>query len=62
MHSKPNQTKFLKFEEIIISPKNKVGFADYLTSLNPSIKNNITEEYYFEVVLKQKNAAKKRHF
>tara|TARA_R110001592_G_scaffold354090_2_gene653479 strand:- start:1566 stop:1700 length:135 start_codon:yes stop_codon:yes gene_type:complete len=44
MHSKPNQTKFSKFEEIIISPKNKVGFATYLTSLNPSIKNNITEE------------------
>ncbi|MDP5107061.1 MAG: PH domain-containing protein [Polaribacter sp.] len=38
------EIKYGKFEEIIISPKNKVGFATYLTSLNPSIKNNITEE------------------
>ncbi len=38
------EIKYGKFEEIIISPKNKFEFAKYLTSLNPNIKNNITEQ------------------
>ena len=38
------EIKYRKFEEIIISPKNKFEFAKYLTSLNPNIKNNITEQ------------------
>jgi hypothetical protein len=38
------EIKYGKFEELIISPKNKFEFAQYLTNLNPKIKNNITEE------------------
>ena len=38
------EIKYGKFEELIISPKNKFEFAQYLTNLNPTIKNNITEE------------------
>lgn len=37
------EIKYGKFEEMIISPKNKFEFAKYLTGLNPNIKNNITE-------------------
>ena len=37
------EIKYGKFEEMIISPKDKFEFAKYLTSLNPNIKNNITE-------------------
>ena len=32
-----------KFNEIIISPKNKMDFANELTKMNPKIKNKITE-------------------
>jgi len=32
-----------KFNEIIISPKNKMDFANELTKINPKIKNKITE-------------------
>ena len=38
------EIKYGKFEELIISPKNKFEFAQYLKNLNPKIKNNITEE------------------
>jgi hypothetical protein len=38
------EIKYGKFEELIISPKNKFEFAQYLTNLNPKIKNNITKE------------------
>ncbi|WP_415376708.1 PH domain-containing protein [Patiriisocius sp. Uisw_017] len=38
------EIKYGKFEELIISPKNKFEFAQYLTNLNLKIKNNITEE------------------
>jgi hypothetical protein len=38
------EIKYGKFEELIISPKNKFEFAQYLTNLNPKIKNNITEK------------------
>jgi len=38
------EIKYGKFEEIIISPKDKFEFAKYLKSLNPNIKNNITEK------------------
>lgn len=38
------EIKYEKFEEIIISPKNKMEFAKHLTSINPKIKNNITEQ------------------
>jgi hypothetical protein len=38
------EIKYGKFEELIISPKNKFEFAQSLTNLNPKIKNNITEE------------------
>ena len=38
------EIKYGKFEELIISPKNKFEFAQYLTNLNPKIKNNIAEE------------------
>jgi hypothetical protein len=36
--------KYGEFDEIIISPKDKFGFSEYLTKLNPNIKNNITEK------------------
>ncbi len=36
------EIKYGKFEEVIISPKDKFEFAKYLTNLNPKIKNNIT--------------------
>lgn len=38
------EIKYGKFEEMIISPKDKFEFAKYLTSINPNIKNNITEQ------------------
>ncbi|MBE7630506.1 PH domain-containing protein [Tenacibaculum piscium] len=38
------EIKYGKFEEMIISPKDKFEFAKYLTKLNPNIKNNITEK------------------
>lgn len=38
------EIKYGKFDEIIISPKNKVEFAKHLTKLNPEIKNNITDK------------------
>ena len=38
------EIKYGKFEEMIISPKDKFEFAKYLKSLNPNIKNNITEK------------------
>ena len=37
------EIKYGKFEEMIISPKNKVEFAQYLTKLNPDIKNNLKD-------------------
>lgn len=37
------EIKYGKFEEIIISPKDKIEFAEYLTSLNPKINNKIVE-------------------
>ncbi|WP_051007971.1 PH domain-containing protein [Psychroflexus torquis] len=38
------EIKYGKFQEMIISPKDKFEFAKYLTKLNPKIKNNITED------------------
>jgi hypothetical protein len=38
------EIKYGKFEEMIISPVDKFEFAEYLTDLNPNIKNNITEK------------------
>lgn len=35
--------KYGKFDEIIISPKDKLSFANDLVKLNPNIKNNIAE-------------------
>jgi len=35
--------KYGKYDEVIISPKDKVNFAMELTKINPYIKNNITE-------------------
>lgn len=35
--------KYGKFDEIIISPKDKLGLAGDLTRINPNIINNITE-------------------
>lgn len=37
------EIKYGKFEELIISPKDKIEFAAYLTSINPAIKNNLTK-------------------
>ena len=37
------EIKYGKFEELIISPKDKFEFAKYLTNLNPKIKNNLTQ-------------------
>lgn len=37
------EIKYGKFEEMIISPKNKFEFAKFITNLNPKIKNNITK-------------------
>ena len=37
------EIKYGKFNEIIISPKNKVDFANELTKINPKIKNNVTK-------------------
>lgn len=36
------EIKYGKFDEIIISPKDKQNFANDLTKINPKIKNNIT--------------------
>jgi len=38
------EIKYGKFNEIIISPKDKIDFVKYLTKLNPNIKNNVTEK------------------
>ena len=38
------EIKYGKFEEMIISPKDKFECAKYLTRLNTNIKNNITEK------------------
>ncbi len=37
------EIKYGKFDEIIISPKDKLNFANDLAIINPNIKNNITE-------------------
>ena len=37
------EIKYGKFDEIIISPKEKLNFANDLAIINPNIKNNITE-------------------
>lgn len=37
------EIKYGKFDEIIISPKDKLNFANNLAIINPNIKNNITE-------------------
>jgi len=37
------EIKYGKFDEIIISPKDKLNFANHLAIINPNIKNNITE-------------------
>ena len=38
------EIKYGKFDEMIISPKDKFEFAKCLTSLNPNIKNKLTEQ------------------
>lgn len=35
--------RYGQFDSIIISPKDKIGFAKELTMMNPKIKNNLTE-------------------
>lgn len=35
------EIKYGKFDELIISPKDKIEFAKALTALNPNIKNNL---------------------
>ena len=35
------EIKYGKWEELIISPKDKFTFAKHLTNLNPKIKNNL---------------------
>ena len=37
------EIKYGKFNEVIISPKDKFQFAEDLTKINPNIKNKITE-------------------
>jgi len=37
------EIKYGKFNEVIISPKDKFHFAEDLTKINPNIKNKITE-------------------
>lgn len=37
------EIKYGKFDEIIISPKDKLGFANDLTQINTEIENNILE-------------------
>jgi len=37
------EIKYGKFDEIIISPKDKLNFTNDLVIINPNIKNNITE-------------------
>ena len=37
------EIKYGTFDEIIISPKEKLNFVNDLTIMNPNIKNNITE-------------------
>ena len=37
------EIKYGKFDKIIISPKNKMNFANDLTKINLNIKNNINE-------------------
>lgn len=38
------EIKYGKFDKIIISPKDKLNFAEELTKINPNIKNNLTEQ------------------
>lgn len=37
------EIKYGKFDTIIISPNDKLSFANDLSLINPTIKNNITE-------------------
>ena len=37
------ELKYGKFDEIIISPNNKISFANHLTQINTEIENNIFE-------------------
>ena len=37
------EIKYGTFDEILISPKDKFGFAEYLTKINLNIKNNVTQ-------------------
>ena len=37
------ELKYGKFDEIIISPKDKLSFANDLTQINTEIENNIVE-------------------
>lgn len=37
------ELKYGKFDEIIISPKDKISFANHLTQINTEIENNIFE-------------------
>jgi hypothetical protein len=38
------EIKYGKYDEIIVSPKDKFGFAEELTKLNPKIKNNLIKK------------------
>lgn len=38
------EIKFGKYSEVVISPKDKIGIAKTLTSINPKIKNNLVVE------------------
>lgn len=38
------EIKYGKFDSIIISPKDKFGFAEELVKLNPKIKNNLVKK------------------
>lgn len=38
------EIKYGTFEEVIISPKNKMEFAQHIVSINPKITNKINEE------------------
>ena len=37
------EIKYGKFDEIIISPEDKMNFTIDLTKINPNIKNNLAE-------------------
>lgn len=38
------EIKYGKFDEIILSPKNKLDFSNDLKKINPNIRNNITQD------------------